>query len=370
MLLQRHSPLALLNDTHVLSHTRGVRLIDLLKLVGVIHKNAPNEVSVNTLITEGKLLDIPGFREVLPQKPVPTRVRHHWYALEQLELVPKSEGSHKNSRYCLSLVGKEIAESSDLISYDNLGALPSRTLALLRKAVASSRYVNKVWLSFLRGSSDQVPDRFILEKVSSRDFCQQIVDLRVFQKDTWRDSGYRVYPSSEYDLWRSMCLTSSETNSNEAPGFILSDTARKEIVAGVRKWCSEELEITTEIPGNFPANKSDCVDICLDIRLVQERLPSNEMPIELLTEVVRGMIRELGVASRISIPKLVAALIERFGISLSNAKGILEYIYHRHSDQFYYEGVSRAILRELKVPRHEDYYLWVGGAWRANVRLW
>lgn len=370
MILQRRPSLALLNDTPVLSHTRGVPVISVLKLVGIIHNYAPNQISQSRLAAEGKAAGIGGFSSYSSEGPMSTRIRHHWYALEQLELVKIDREARIKDSYCLSQIGINIAESANLLTYDDLHSLPLQTVGLMRDAVKSSKYVNTIWLSFFDCTADNLSQPVVLEKVATHAFCEELVDLSIYRRNTGRDSGYRIYPSANPHVWQDLCLYSDGVEMKSVSGFILSDTARKEIVVGVRKWCSEELDITVETPTNIPEGRYECVDTRVNIWRVTANLPSREVPIESLVDVVHQMIRTIGFASRITVPSLLTALIEKYGISLANAKSILEYIYFNHGDTFYFEGVSYPILQELKVPRYENYYLWLGGAWRASVRLW
>jgi len=364
--------LALLNDTKVLSHTRGVSIINLMRLLSLIKAKGPKGVSQTILADNAKRAGIEGFENYGFTSTLPTRVRHYWYALEQLKWVNKEPGIGKGANlYTLTENAREVLAHITPFSLGRMEDLPRSSLLLLRNKVRESAYVQSIWLSFteLHTGQDKKSSSFILEKVSSSHYCDQLVDLAIFEKGTWKDSGYRIYPTKGINGWQSKCIFTPQHIRGDIRGLILSETARKEIVTGVRHWCTKELGITSETPAEVPEHLQECIDSRVEVWNVERLLPDDEFDINSIVIGIQGIIKEQGQGPRMSMPDLIAAISKMYRISVSNTKQLLSLLHKDFAYKFYFESASEGILPLLKVPNHLEYYVLLGGIWRSGIRL-
>lgn len=351
--------LGLLNDTEVLSHSRGVQLVTLLSLIKIISKHV-SPIAQRTVAQDAASLELEEFKGFSIEKDS-TRIRHCWYALENLNMVERRQGN-----LYLSNVGAKIAEEiPDLpLLYADL---PARSIDILRDAVQSSRYINLVWLSYL---GEEYNGTFLLQKVTSNPSCQLIHSLSSYGHQQWSDSGYRIFPDVTSE-WQSKCLFSNEQDRSYAPGFIISETARKEIIHGVRKWCWE-LQITDELPFISPIDiPTECLDLLITVYNVTKILPDAQISLDDISTFIEQRIRQHGNGIRVRIPNVIHDLCLNYRISVNNAKTILEAIHKQFTDKFYFEGASRSVLvtQHLKVSDPLHYYLKIGNIWRSSISI-
>ncbi len=366
-MLKKPQNLGLFNDTTMLSHTRGSQLLNIFKLLWLLHESNSSSLSQQSLAQKGQETGIKEFKKFCPEKPIPTRIRHYWYALEKLNLVDKQR--HKKSFYTLSQPGEDIAAHLQDVSIQKLTDIPDLALKKMAEVIRSNKYVNDIWLSF--AINDQKTG-FILENVSSNSIYNLRYNLSIYGEhpEKWKDSGYRIYSAENSSDWEKKCLFYPQQDKHKVTGCILSDTARKEIIQGIREWC-HQLDITSEVP--FPSLKPKAhINNRVRICMVLQELPNESISMKELQDFIEETIRQHDNGIRIRIPTLIGILCSRFNISLSNAKKILTEIQKYHSNRFYFEGASRGVVgtKTMKARRNAfDYYLHIGGIWRTTVRL-
>lgn len=361
MLNRAYTALGLLDDTKVLSHTRGVQLTSILKVLSIIE--ATGSVTQERLIEQAVALGLPEFVKGKSHKDQ-TRIRHVWYALKMLQLVEVG-----SQNICsLSQLGREVQFYYRSVPEDE-DKWKSDLDSPLRKAVLKSEYINSVWLNFL-GEGDS--RGFILLKVASKTPCIPAISLSAYRKPSWQDSGYTLYPRANTN-WKDLCCFLSEDVRQHATGMILSETARKELIQGVREWCTD-LRITGEVPCFEQVSVGKhCISRLVTVYAVHQSLPNEEHSLQDIAEYIELMIDSEGVGRRFRIPQLLSHLCVQFGITVDNAKHLLQKLHSEQSHRFYFEGASRDVLvtDNLFVNQSDalNYYVRIGGMWRSSILL-
>lgn len=367
-MLKKPQKLGLFNDTEMLSHTRGVPLLNVFKLIWLLSQSSGLYQQV--LAQKAQEIGIKEFQNFHHGKPMPTRTRHYWYTLERLELVTKERMENNHFFYQLSEKGQNIA-----LSIQNLPEKAQDISSSLRRkmgeVVRRSKYVNDTWLSF--ASTDQKTG-FILESLSSNSIQRTRYQLSIYGSKyvKWKDSGYRIYPPDNRSDWKNKCVFYGQQDEQRVTGFILSDTARKEMIEGIRGWC-HKLNITFEVPISVSSPwKNKHVNNRVKVGIILQELPNELVSIEDVLNFVEQIICEQGDGKRIRIPGLINILCTRFNISVTNTKNILTEIQKHYSHRLYFEGASRSVvdIKSIKTRRNSfDYYLNIGGIWRTTIRL-
>ncbi len=368
----------LFDDTRNLSHTRGVSLLDVCRLCAYIKLEPGFRITATSLARKAKECGLRVFRE--SRNANSTGIRHFWYTLQKLNLVTTS---HKNSitTFELTHYGLDLAEitlqQSMAYSLDDISVEEaSQDLRMtFIEILAQSAYVRSIWLSLFRDDID-----FTYEQLFEKNYPLVIelvnpgyrVDLTKFGYN-WDDSGYRLYPH-EHSVFRRLTVASRENHdfaTDPNLGLIISDTARKEIVEGLRRWTFMELGLTNESPMEIDADLAELVQKKREIWIVRRFLPPDSHTIKHVAEIVREFIQSIGNGRRIRVPDLLVEFSRQESISLTNAKSLLRQLHASYSRHFYFEGASEdVIIDEFNLANNRfNYHINIDGIWRPTILL-
>lgn len=352
---KNHGYLAV-HDDKILSNTRGVSLASLVEIVSLIEKQSPQ--NNEDIIRTAQALGIKEFVRSGPSKDR-TRIRHFWYALECLGLATRSI----NGTLELTDFGHAVGKAKS--ARESIGIADKDVFVLLRDSVLESKYVNRVWLTYL-GEDRQ--DFFTLLKVKLEHQCRQLRFPEDRHADlSSKDSGYRLIPSDKAD-WERNCIF-EDIQHGTFTGMVLSDTARRELVTGVHKWCLE-LQIVGEVPSELSIGKN-CTSLAMEIYPIRSLQKPLHSLLDPTIDLIVKTIQQSSSGSRLRIPSLLRTLCIQYGLAVNDAKTLLQLVHETASDRLYFEGASRDVLvtAEVKMRQPLDYFLRIGGVWRASILL-
>lgn len=367
----------LFDDTRELSHTRGVPLLDLCRLCVYVFSIPGYRMSITELgriAQDSGLKDFQGFSS---QRIPRTRVRHYWYTLDKLGLMVKKQ-IKAGTTFELLENGKIVAEimlKEELAygsSIQHVAEASERLRAELARVVVESEYLREVWLSLFMSDSNFTYKQF-LNKSQSIVIERLFPDYRLDMSNYGEDSGYRLYPYSKSAFERLAIAGNQGKSISASPNasLILSETARKEIHDGLRRWTYIELGITNETPLAIHGEERDVVETRRDVWVVKRTLSPGRKSVAQVAEWTEEVIRSIGNGRRIRTPELIVELCRLHSISLSNAKMLLKQLHGMRSDRFYFEGASESVIMDKfsSVPNPDDYYLIIDGIWRPTLLL-
>ena len=373
----------LFNDTQNLSHTRGAFLIDVCRLCAFIYKfSKKKRLKIHDLAILAEKNGLKHFQNTSKKTLVGTRARHYWYSLEALNLVDKHENEYELSNYGVTIA--ELSISENLIADNEIKYILATSeiiRAELVRIAFESEYLKRVWFS-----------NFINEPVfSSYDLLlqdQAITIERIYPKyrienlsdffdvsSQVSDSGYRLYTLSNWSFDSLGIPPRIFTSVGDFKTLILSDTARKELHEGIRRWTTYELEITMETPLLVPSDDIEVVDKRRHVWLVKQHIdPNDRSSLEKFSAWVENTIKMQGNGKRIRIPELIINICKINKIGLSNAKNLLLALYRNSSDKFYFEAASEGVIFNdygefSSAPEPWDYFLKIDGIWRPSIML-
>ena len=348
-----------MTETLQLQHTRGVPLRNVCLLCAVL-QTLGTVAPKRELMLAGRDLGLHSFESVEPAGNLPTRVRHHQYALQELELVD-AEGSS----YTLTTKGEKLAELTkvhdvqpvDVETEEADVSLPGPVRAELRQILCSSKYVRHWWLRYFM----PIDGFSLTELVSeSRDVIIELLppEERIGQQtEKFKDTGYRVH--SYFPNRRSLRL---------------DESGRREIHEGLRQWCIR-LELVSEVTGwdavfeieDEFLQKIESKHSRLDRVYVVQRHWGAETPIEEFEALLSTLRAQMGGGTRIRIPELVMhlALQERF--SLWTIHELLHRLYREKQARYFFESASRWLLKQPSNPFPLESYVRIDGAWRTSI---
>ncbi len=345
-----------------LQHTRGVPLRNVCLLCAVL-SDLGAEAPRRTLWLEARKLGLPQFRSVEREGTLPTRVRHHEYALRELELVDT------NGQLCgLTSKGVRLAQLTrslnvhpvDRESEDADRSLREPLRAELRQVLCSSLYVKYWWLRYFMAENEfQMAD--LLER--GADVVIELVppDERGSQgsrdHDVSQDSGYRVH--SYFTVRETLCL---------------DEAGRREIHEGLRQWCMR-MELIDEVAGwhrifDIEPQYGDRLESqsgrLTRAYVVRNRVDS-DFDIALFEDMIAGIRRRLGGPNRIQMPVLVIHLALEEQLSLHMIRELLRRLHSQSPSCYFFEPASRALLVQPENPFGLETYVKIAGTWRSSI---
>jgi hypothetical protein len=346
-----------------LQHTRVASLRNLCLLCAIL-RELGGTVRQRELMLEGKALGLPGFEAVMSTGALPTRVRHHDYALRELELIDTA----KNSPYLLTTKGEKLAELTKRYDVEPVGTeiaeadinLPEPIRAELREILCSSRYVKYWWLRYFMPR-----DNFPLQEFASegRDVIiervppEQYLSQHPKTGKQFNDSGYRVH---SYFLGRETLL--------------LDGAGRREIHQGLRQW-SIRVDLVNEVTGwdtifeieDEFSRRLEQGYVRLDRVYVVQRHWGADTPIAEFEAVLSELRKQLGGVNRIHIPELVMMLALQEGISLQGIRELLPRLYQERPSRYFFESASKWLLEQPSNPFSLESYVQIDGTWRTSL---
>ncbi len=342
-----------------LQHTRGVPLRNLCLLCAVLRSNG-SPMHQRDWMLRGKDLGLRGFESVQEVGSLPTRVRHHLYSIEQLELA-RARGSF----YSLTDIGYKIgslAEAHDLQPSDRNPddgdmEMPEAIQEALRRTLCASWYVRHWWLRYFMPREEFSLEELVAE---GRDIVVELVPPRararrqVHDGREISDTGYRLH--SYFSIWESVHL---------------DESARREIYEGLRKWALR-VELVSEVAGwesifeveHEYQQRIEAPGSRLDrIYIVRRRL-GNLDDFEVLLHQIKV---QMGNKSRIRIPELTIYLSLQEGLSLKQIHQMLEMLYPERASKYFFETASAWLLKQPGNRFPIETYILLDGAWRTSI---
>lgn len=345
----------------LLQHTRGVPLRNVC-LLCVDLQLMGGSAGRRELMLAGRTAGLRGFDLVAPDGALPTRVRHHEYALRQLELAV-TEGASCS----LTTKGEVLAElaqvhriqASDAQS-DGDSGLPAPVKAHLRDTLCSSRYVRYWWLryfmpvdSFTLIQLVEVAADVVVELVPSRErITQPTANLSEFA-----DTGYRVH--SYFHNRKSLRL---------------DEAGRREIHEGLRQW-TMRVDLVSEVSGwhriyeieEEYLHRLESRNSVLHRAYIVRRHWEPETPIDELEALISRYRARIGGPQRIHIPRLIIDLAIQERLSVRTIRQLLLTLYTERSAGYFFEPASRRLLAQPGNPFPLESYVYIDGAWRAAI---
>lgn len=345
-----------------LLHTRGVSLRNICLLCTALLRRG-GFATRDELIQDGQKL---GLRDFERFEETNTRVRHHLYALQALELVDKGRGT-----YLLVTRGVKLAnltqihdvqpgESSAPEKADL--SLPEPIKAELRRVLCSSAYVRHWWLKYFMPADDFLYENLVeqakdvvLELVPTAQ--REILPTTTGTGRASEDTGYRLH--SFFTHWKTLYF---------------DQAMRREIHQGLRQWCLR-VELISEV-----SNWDKVFEVesefyeRLESRLsrlsrlyVVEKYWSEETPITEFETMLERLKIGIGRGSRVHIPELIISLALQERISIYQIHRLLDRLYWEYPDKYVFEPTSELLLTQPGYPFSLDEYVKIDGAWRTNI---
>ena len=326
-------------------------------------KNKP--IGQRELMLMGRELGISELRFVGEQKTIPTRGRHHLYALTELDLVHQG-----GLTYTLSERGTKIASlartyniqpSQSTGTKDDV-ALPEPIKASLREVLCSSKYVRLWWLRYFMPSAN-----FDLEELlrEGRDVIIELVptDVRTtIGTSTGKaseDTGFRIHSYfKEHDT------------------FHLDESGRREIHEGIREW-TLNTELISQVRGwefVFETERQYVERIQskysrLDRAYVVTKHWGEDTPIEHFEALLAKMRADSGNSPRLHIPDIIITLGLQQHLSVHNLHQLLIRLYWERHDKYFFEATSKRIIEQAASSPQFQNYVQVNGVWRSSIVL-
>ena len=348
-----------MTETLQLQHTRGVPLRNVC-LLCVILQRLGADAPKRELMLAGRDLGLHSFESVKPTGNLPTRVRHHQYALQELELVD-AEGSS----YSLTNKGEKLAEVAEMHNVQPVDvetkeadvSLPGSVRSELRQILCSSKYVRHWWLRYFV----PIDDFSLTELVSeSRDVIIELLppEERIGQQtEKFKDSGYRVhsyFPNRK--------------------GLRLDESGRREIHEGLRQW-SIRLQLVSEVVGwdtvfeieDEFLERIESRNSRLDRAYIVQLHWGTETPIKKFEALLSEFRAQTGGSTRIRIPELVVHLALQKRFSLRAIHKLLHRLYRERQARYFFESASRWLLTQPSNPFPLESYVQIDGAWRTSI---
>ena len=373
----------LFNDTANLSHTRGAVLVDVCRLCALAYKSVRQKnIEIRALAELAEKNGLQHFRGVSKRKTLGTRSRHYWYSLEKLSLVYKHE-----SEYQLSPDGILVAQltldehllEGNEVSY--LASVSENLRVEVSRIALESKYLRRRWFSNFVEAEDFATANLLSqnhEVMIERIYPEfRIEDLSLYFNVSARviDSGYRLYPFSNWSFINLGLASRDHSIDDGVKALVLSDTARKELHEGLRRWTTYELEITMETPLTIPRDAVELVEKRRNIWIVTNHIDeSNAVRLEDFANWVENTIRTHGNGKRVRTPDLIVQICSTHRIGLSNAKNLLLALHRKYADKFYFEAASEGVILQdygefYSAPEPWDYFLKIDGIWRPSLML-
>lgn len=351
-----------MNKSLALQHTRGVPLRNLCLLCAALRELGALSPRRAVLLA-GRDLGLPQFRSVERTGGVPTRVRHHEYALRELELF------HTDGPLCsLTAKGARLAQLATSFDAQPMYSdaekadvsLPEPVRAELREVLCSSSYVRYWWLRYFMATEEfSVAD--LVHR--GKDVIVELVpparrDRGAAHYGTGnRDSGYRVH--SVYPQRASLRL---------------DESGRREIHEGLRQWCLR-VDLVSEVTGweavfdteeeyltkleSHDGRRDRVYPVCRGVHKT-----SSIADFEALLSDVRA---RMGGKTRVRIPELVMDLALHQHMSRRDIDVLFRRLYREKRAQYFFESASRQIITQPSNPYPLEAYVRIDGAWRSSI---
>lgn len=345
-----------------LQHTRGVPLRNLCLLcIGLRELGAG--ASRRSLMLAGRDLGLGQFKSVEPSGSLPTRVRHHEYALRELELIgvqgPLCSLTAKGTKLA------EVSEACDIQPVDRDAeeadtSLPEPVRTELRRLLCSSRYVTHWWLRYFMPT-----DQFSLADFSNqaRDVIIELMppDERVTDEGRhekrFKDSGYRVH-----------------SYFSERRTLPLDESGRREIHEGLRQWCmridlvSEVLgwDSVFEIEAQYAGRMESQSSRLSRVYVVRKRLDMDS-EIRHFEDLLSAVRARLGNPQRMQIPVLLMHLALEEGLSVRRTHELLRRLHDERRGRYFFEPASSWLIAQPGNPFGLDSYVNIAGTWRTSI---
>ena len=351
-----------MTDRIGLQHTRGVPLRNLCLLCAIL-RELGGDAPRRTLLLAGRDLGLPQLKSVERQGGLPTRVRHHEYALQELELI-----DIKGQLCSLTGKGARLARVTKSLDVEPLGrgaenadrGLSEPVRAELREVLCSSTYVRYWWLRYFMAE-----DEFVLADLVDRG-ADVIIELippderaarRGPDQDVSQDSGYRLH--SYLPLRESLPL---------------DETGRREIHEGLRQWCMR-MELVDEVSGwdrvfEIEDQYRDRIE-SQSSRLARAYVVRNSIDLDAdiapFEDMVAALRQRLGSPNRIRVPVLVIHLALEERLSLPRIRELLRKLHSQGHAQYFFEPASRSLLAQPENPFGLESYVKIAGTWRSSI---
>lgn len=311
----------------------------------------------------GRDLGLTQFKSVEPEGSLPTRVRHHEYALRELELMVA-----KGSVCSLTAKGARLAELSRALDVQPVETetdepdinLPEPVQAEMREILCSSRYVRHWWLCYFMPTDEFSRTRLVDE---GRDVIIELLPPHERVTDStrcgkaWKDSGYRLhsYFPHRASHW-------------------LDEAGRREIHEGLRQWCMR-IELVSEVSGwdtvleiepQYARRLESQSSRLTRAYIVRNRLDL-DADIDRFEDLLLAVRQRLGRPGRIQIPVLVMHLTLEEGLSARRTRGLLRTLHTERRGKYFFEPASRLLIDQPDNPFSLESYVNIAGTWRTTI---